>query len=403
MWNPKSVWGEGFDLFNLFKIETNKQTSKLNNRRSKKRRATVMVRKKFDRTVVKRCPQCEEQVPVACKFCTCGHQFATRNKILLKEEAEEAMGLLDGSASDTKDNSSSENRRRPRRLTRERPNYYVITTELSRHVKKKARQRERNRAGTSGSDNNTPKKKKRGRPRGSGSSASAGTRTRSKTRKLLDHYPNSQPSLGLQIKKEDLGFADTKSSISSSLSYGCVGDKPLTNVTVSICTAPNSCCTANLTNCNVTKHHVGNQGNNSNNSSSSDGASSNSGKDSGSNNQNSATNGHSNIVISNTLNIKNQINNELNSNSCSNITSGNNSSYNNNNNSNNQKDGGGEKDMYSSMSFEKAMKFYAILADLNRKIISQSFKPLWWYQQIIVQSWIQLIYIYIYIYIYMCV
>lgn len=343
-----------------------------------------MVRKKFDRTVVKRCPQCEEHVPVACKFCTCGHPFATRNKILLKEEAEEAMGLLDGSASDTKgdDNSSSESRRRPRRLTRERPNYYVITTELNRHVKKKARQRERNRAGPSGPDNdNTPKKKKRGRPRGSGSSTS-GTRTRSKTKKLSDHYPSSQPSHGLQIKKEELGFTDTKNSISSSLSYGC--DKPLANVTVSICAAPNRCCTPNLSNCNVTKHHIGIQGNSSNYSSSSDGANSNSGSHGkditiSSNNQNSSTNGHlnSNTMTNNTINIRNQVSSELNSHALNNNnTSSNNSIYNNNNNSNNQKDPGGEKDMYSSMSFEKAMKFYAILADLNRKIISQSFKPL---------------------------
>lgn len=338
-----------------------------------------MVRKRFDRTVVKRCPQCEENVPVACKFCTCGHQFATRNKILLKEEAEEAMGQLDGSApEETKkgddDNTPEEPRRRPRRLTRERPNYYVITTELSRHVKRKVRQRERNRTvvpktdGIDTNSNNTPKKKKRGRPRGSGTtSATTGTRTRSKTRKLSDHYQNNNQSSsshhhGLQIKKED-GFTDTKnSSIASSSSYGRAGDKPLTNVTVSICSAPNSRCTTNLSNCNVTKHHLAN---NSSYTSSSHNISGSHSKDITLGKYKSSSS-HSNRSTG--INTKYRGSNDLNN-------SSNNSSYNNCNN-NNQKDNGGERDMYSSMSFEKAMKCYAILADLNRKIISQSFKPL---------------------------
>jgi len=56
--------------------------------------------------IAKGCPKCEQQVPVACKACPCGHSFFNARRT--------SRGLSPG----------EDIRRRTQRVRREKPNYY---------------------------------------------------------------------------------------------------------------------------------------------------------------------------------------------------------------------------------------------------------------------------------------
>ncbi|XP_044729834.1 UPF0547 protein C16orf87 homolog [Chrysoperla carnea] len=67
--------------------------------------------------ISKGCPKCEQQVPVACKACRCGHSFFKAKK---------------GSNTPAQ---STDTRRRTSRVRREKPNYYD-SLEFEKQVKK---------------------------------------------------------------------------------------------------------------------------------------------------------------------------------------------------------------------------------------------------------------------------
>ncbi|XP_071973314.1 UPF0547 protein C16orf87 homolog isoform X1 [Engystomops pustulosus] len=73
-------------------------------------------RAKKVKMATKSCPQCDQQVPVACKSCPCGYIFISRK-------------LLHGRQTDrvppTSENRSDPKRRRTERIKRERANYTV--------------------------------------------------------------------------------------------------------------------------------------------------------------------------------------------------------------------------------------------------------------------------------------
>ncbi|XP_071087251.1 UPF0547 protein C16orf87 homolog isoform X2 [Haliotis cracherodii] len=126
-----------------------------------------MVRKKFDRTVVKKCPVCQQQVPVACKGCTCGHQFPTRGRA-----ASQSQKSPDGKTPPTYgegnngDGEQEPMRRRTVRTKRVRPDFFnPLELEYSN---KKVKKPEVSKPEVSKQEPapESPKKK-RGRPKGS--------------------------------------------------------------------------------------------------------------------------------------------------------------------------------------------------------------------------------------------
>ncbi|KAL5012192.1 hypothetical protein ScPMuIL_010743 [Solemya velum] len=111
-----------------------------------------MVKRKFDRTVVKRCIKCQLQMPVACKYCTCGNQFTTRAKTTPTK-------------SDKEDEIVEGKRKRPERSKREKPDFFK-PLDLEKQTRK-PRRRQESTASTSSavqSGGESPRKK-RGRPR----------------------------------------------------------------------------------------------------------------------------------------------------------------------------------------------------------------------------------------------
>ncbi|XP_046347171.1 UPF0547 protein C16orf87 homolog isoform X2 [Haliotis rufescens] len=126
-----------------------------------------MVRKKFDRTVVKKCPVCQQQVPVACKGCTCGHQFPTRGRA-----SSQSQKSPDGKTPPTYgegnngDGEQEPMRRRTVRTKRVRPDFFnPLELEYSN---KKVKKPEVSKPEVSKQEPapESPKKK-RGRPKGS--------------------------------------------------------------------------------------------------------------------------------------------------------------------------------------------------------------------------------------------
>ncbi|XP_067663635.1 UPF0547 protein C16orf87 homolog [Haliotis asinina] len=121
-----------------------------------------MVRKKFDRTVVKKCPVCQQQVPVACKGCSCGHQFPTRGRA-----SSQSQKSPDGKTAPTNGDGNNGNgeqepmRRRTVRTKRVRPDFFnPLELEYSNKKVKKPE------ASKPEPGPESPKKK-RGRPKGS--------------------------------------------------------------------------------------------------------------------------------------------------------------------------------------------------------------------------------------------
>ncbi|XP_058789256.1 UPF0547 protein C16orf87-like [Phymastichus coffea] len=110
------------------------------------------------KTISKGCPKCEQQVPVACKACPCGHSFfnARRNSI-------KSPPSPDGGAMKT---------RRTNRVKREKPNYYD-SLEYEKQTRKSAKLR---RAAETGSDSDcrqlNKKKKRKGKGKGKGGGSS---------------------------------------------------------------------------------------------------------------------------------------------------------------------------------------------------------------------------------------
>ncbi|XP_021366157.1 UPF0547 protein C16orf87 homolog isoform X2 [Mizuhopecten yessoensis] len=81
----------------------------------------IVRKKSFDRTVVKKCPKCDQQIPVACKHCPCGHQFSKKPSTPTEEE------------------QASFKIRRTERTRRERPDFFnpmVLDVQAKRARKK---------------------------------------------------------------------------------------------------------------------------------------------------------------------------------------------------------------------------------------------------------------------------
>ncbi|XP_064481429.1 UPF0547 protein C16orf87 homolog [Ornithodoros turicata] len=114
------------------------------------------------RMVTKQCPQCEQQNPVACKSCPCGHDFFASRK---------AMAMAD---------EATNGRRRTERVRRERQSYLttLLLEERARVAKRKQRLKEQQRnphhhpqrgrppkVSSSQDDSGEERKSNRGRPR----------------------------------------------------------------------------------------------------------------------------------------------------------------------------------------------------------------------------------------------
>ncbi|XP_060063468.1 UPF0547 protein C16orf87 homolog [Ylistrum balloti] len=113
-----------------------------------------MVRKKsFDRTVVKKCPKCDQQIPVACKHCPCGHQFSKKPSTPTEEE------------------QASFKIRRTERTRRERPDFFnpmVLDVQAKRARKKSQNSPQVQPVETPPPvqvEKETPSRKRRGRPK----------------------------------------------------------------------------------------------------------------------------------------------------------------------------------------------------------------------------------------------
>lgn len=102
--------------------------------------------------IAKGCPKCDQQVPVACKACPCGHSFfqARRTSRVLSPDAREREGRESGTssitlgasassansaASSSTDTAGDDLRRRTQRVRREKPDYYDAL-EYDKQVKK---------------------------------------------------------------------------------------------------------------------------------------------------------------------------------------------------------------------------------------------------------------------------
>ncbi|XP_049532393.1 UPF0547 protein C16orf87 homolog [Anopheles darlingi] len=91
------------------------------------------------RMITKHCPECEVQVAIASKKCSCGHMFSmksssayeppSRTKTSSKRKAAQAAAAAAAAASSSSDSrkgsaSGQVQRRRTSRVRREKPNYY---------------------------------------------------------------------------------------------------------------------------------------------------------------------------------------------------------------------------------------------------------------------------------------
>ncbi|XP_038069915.1 UPF0547 protein C16orf87 homolog [Patiria miniata] len=112
--------------------------------------------------VLKQCPHCDQQVPVACKACYCGYEFFQRRVYHAKLE---------------QSSDPNNKNRRTGRVKRERPDYYSAS-EFETHLRRLSTKSER--CGSSNSPLKSPKKKHRGRPRKKGSTLNKSTKTKVK-------------------------------------------------------------------------------------------------------------------------------------------------------------------------------------------------------------------------------
>ncbi|CAG2204263.1 uncharacterized protein LOC143085564 [Mytilus galloprovincialis] len=115
-------------------------------------------RKSLDRqAIVKTCPNCEKQIPVACKTCGCGHKFITKSRAnstpSVKTEDED---------------SSSVKIRRTERTRRERPDYFnpLLLENAVKRPRKKSQPSTTTPVKIEEPPSDEPPKKKRGRPKG---------------------------------------------------------------------------------------------------------------------------------------------------------------------------------------------------------------------------------------------
>ncbi|XP_011137690.1 UPF0547 protein C16orf87 isoform X2 [Harpegnathos saltator] len=76
------------------------------------------------KTISKGCPKCEQQVPVACKACPCGHSFFNARRNSIKSPPSPDSGVM--------------KTRRTNRIKREKPNYYDAL-EYDKQTKKSAK------------------------------------------------------------------------------------------------------------------------------------------------------------------------------------------------------------------------------------------------------------------------
>ncbi|XP_033743189.1 UPF0547 protein C16orf87 homolog isoform X2 [Pecten maximus] len=113
----------------------------------------IVRKKSFDRTVVKKCPKCDQQIPVACKHCPCGHQFSKKPSTPTEEE------------------QASFKIRRTERTRRERPDFFnpmVLDVQAKRARKKSQNSPQVQVVETPPPvqvEKETPSRKRRGRPK----------------------------------------------------------------------------------------------------------------------------------------------------------------------------------------------------------------------------------------------
>ncbi|XP_014223767.1 UPF0547 protein C16orf87 homolog [Trichogramma pretiosum] len=105
------------------------------------------------KTIAKGCPKCEQQVPVACKACRCGHSFFNARRSSIKSPPSPELAMRT---------------RRTNRVKREKPVYYDALV-----IEKQTRKSTKLKKGTE-TDGDVPeisaKKKKKGKGKKGGSS-----------------------------------------------------------------------------------------------------------------------------------------------------------------------------------------------------------------------------------------
>ncbi|KAM3665042.1 UPF0547 protein C16orf87 homolog [Ammospiza nelsoni] len=123
-------------------------------------------RAKKVKMATKSCPECDQQVPVACKSCPCGYIFISR-KLLHAKRAERSPPITE--------NKSEAKRRRTERVKREK-----INSAVSKDLENRKRSRS-----NSHSDHS-----RRGRGRPKSASAKKHEEEREKQEKEVDMYAN---------------------------------------------------------------------------------------------------------------------------------------------------------------------------------------------------------------------
>ncbi|KAM9302375.1 UPF0547 protein C16orf87 homolog isoform 1-T1 [Gastrophryne carolinensis] len=125
-----------------------------------------VTRPKKVKMATKSCPQCDQQVPVACKSCPCGYIFISR-KLLHARQTDRVHP--------TSENRSDPKRRRTERIKRER----IIST-VSRDLENRRRSR----------SNSQSEAGRRGRGRPKTSSTKKQEEEKEKQEKEVDMYAN---------------------------------------------------------------------------------------------------------------------------------------------------------------------------------------------------------------------
>ncbi|XP_053304931.1 UPF0547 protein C16orf87 homolog [Spea bombifrons] len=123
-------------------------------------------RAKKVKMATKSCPQCDQQVPVACKSCPCGYIFISR-KLLHAKQSERLPA--------TSENRSDPKRRRTERIKRER---------INATVNKDLENRKRSRS------NSQSEAARRGRGRPKAASTKKVEEEKEKQEKEIDMYAN---------------------------------------------------------------------------------------------------------------------------------------------------------------------------------------------------------------------
>ncbi|XP_041359498.1 UPF0547 protein C16orf87 homolog [Gigantopelta aegis] len=138
--------------------------------------------KKIDRTVVKSCPTCEKQIPVACKSCACGYSFPCRR----------LSGTSEGKESPT-EKEDMPKQTRSVRTKRVRPDFFnpLDIEYTSKRFRTKSESK-------SESVHESPKKR-RGRPKGSLNRSKSEDKTKEvKPPPEEDMFANVPPEKALQ-------------------------------------------------------------------------------------------------------------------------------------------------------------------------------------------------------------